>query len=238
MALARRHRYGGIVQQAVFFDAFNTLFSFQWFRNEEPGTYPLPRTCERVIHNLDASLQAAYGRARAGQPGDAGWLTRLFAGLADRSGLAHTGPMALLRRQETIFRRWLAVYTDTLSALQALSQTCQLGIISNAWPYLEPLLDLLGIREYFGSVIISAKVGFSKPSPAIFRLALKSLQVPAEEAIFVDDMAGNVVAAQQLGLRALWLVRTPLRESSIPAHYRNLERIESLSQLAPLIAGT
>ena len=226
------------MHQAVFFDAFNTLFSFQWFRSEEPGTYPMPLACQRVIHNVDSSLQAAYGRARAGQPGDAGPLTRLFAGLADRSGLAHTGPMALLRRQERIFRRWLSVYTDTLSTLQALSQISQLGIISNAWPYLESMLDLLGIREYFRSVIISAKVGFSKPSPAIFELALKSLQVQAEQAIFVDDMASNVVVARQLGLHALWLVRTPLPEPNIPLPYRNLERIGSLNQLLPLIAGT
>jgi len=222
------------MHQAVFFDAFNTLFSMHRLRDRESHGNIVPMRCERLLHDVDARLQAAYGRARSGQPGDAGLLAKLLAGMADRSGIANTGPVALLRR-ESIMQRWMAVYSDVVETLQALHGVCHLGIISNGWPYLEALLDMLGLSEYFQSIVISALVGLSKPNPDIFHFALRSLQVSPSEAIFVDDLPKNVWAAQRIGLRSLWLVRNPLPASRIPSEYRALERIESLSQLLPMI---
>lgn len=187
------------------------------------------------MHRVDANLQAAYGRARTSAPGESGPLARFFAELADRTGLAGTGPLALLRRSETAVGRWFSVYADVLSTLQILQQTCSLGIISNAWPYLEGLLSLLGLTQYFDSLTISAQVGLIKPNPAIFQLALRSHQIAAHEAIFVDDMPENVVAAGNMGLRSLWLVRVPLAPQRVPLAHRGLDQIQSLEQLVPLL---
>jgi len=143
----------------------------------------------------------------------------------------------LLLRKESAARRWLGVYADVLSTLQTLSQACKLGVISNAWPHLESLLRLLGLRHYFESVTISAQVGLSKPNPAIYELALQTLHVSAEQAIFVDDMPANVAAAQWMGLRALWLVRKALPAEDIPSVYRVLTQIHSLEQVVPLLRG-
>jgi HAD superfamily hydrolase (TIGR01509 family) len=188
-----------------------------------------------VVHRFDASLQAAYGRAQARAPGENSPLIRIFTELADRAGLATTGPLALLRRSETTVRRWFSVYADVWSTLQVLQQSCSLGIISNAWPYLEGLLNLLGLTQYFDSLTISAQVGHVKPSPAIFELALRSLRIAAQDAIFVDDLPENVAAAERMGLRSLWLVRAPLAPRRIPVAHRELDRIQSLEQLIPLL---
>jgi HAD superfamily hydrolase (TIGR01509 family) len=189
------------------------------------------------LHRFDARLQAAYGRVQAGAPGDSGPLARLFASVADVTGVSRTGPFALWLGPEGIVRHWLSMYADVLSTLQALTQVCRLGVISNGWPQLERFLDLLGIRSYFESVTISAQVGLSKPNPAIFELALQNLGIGAAQAIFVDDMAYNVAGAAEMGLRALWLVRAPVEASAIPARYRHLTRIDSLEQVIALATG-
>jgi HAD superfamily hydrolase (TIGR01509 family) len=221
--------------QAVYFDAFNTLFGTRWAKDSQARRLPLQQTIKQAVHEFDAHLQAAYGRAHAGEQAEAGCPTRLFAAFADRSGLARTGPLALLRRKEENVRRWFKVYSDAVSTLQTLSEVCKLGIISNAWPYLESLLNLLGLWPYFESVIISAQVGLSKPNPAIYELALRTLGIPADKAIFVDDIPQNVAAAERVGLKGLWLTRQAVSEP--PAPYRHLAQIYSLRDIIPVALG-
>ncbi len=219
--------------QAVFFDAFNTLFGMRWAKDTPTKRLPFQQAMKHFLHNLDASLQAAYGRAHTGE---ADFPTRLFAAFADWSGLARIGPWALLRRRnEATIASWFRVYSDTLYTLQVLSETCKLGIISNAWPYLESLLHFLGLWPYFESVIISAKVGMSKPNPAIYELALRMLHIDAEQAVFVDDVPKNVLAAERVGLKGVWLLRTPLPAEQVPAAYRHLTQIYSLQEVIPLV---
>jgi len=221
--------------QAVYFDAFNTLFGLRWAKDSQARRLPLQQTIKQLAHEFDAHLQEVYGRAHAAQPGETGGPTRLFAALADRSGLAGTGPLVLLRRKEENAASLFKVYSDAVSTLQTLSEVCRLGIISNAWPYLESLLHLLGLWPYFESVIISAQVGLTKPNPAIYELALRSLSIPASQAIFVDDIPQNVVAAERVGLKGLWLTRTSKAE--VPAQFRHLTHIYSLSEIIPVALG-
>lgn len=220
--------------QAVFFDAFNTLFGTRWAKDAPTKKLPFQQAMKHFLHNFDASLQAAYGRAHTGE---ASFPARLFAAFADRSGMARIGPWALLKRNEATIASWFRVYSDTLYTLQVLRETCRLGIISNAWPYLESLLHFLGLWPYFESVIISAKVGVSKPNPAIYELALRLLHIDAEQAIFVDDIPKNVLAAERVGLKGVWLLRTPLPAERVPAAYRHLTQIYSLQEVIPLVYG-
>ena len=55
------------------------------------------------------------------------------------------------------------------------------------------------LRE-FDLVMMSNEVGLHKPDPEIFRLALELLAVEPGAALFVDDLAQNVTAAQALGM--------------------------------------
>ena len=54
--------------------------------------------------------------------------------------------------------------------------------------------------KQFSSVILSNEVGLLKPDPAIFKLALNQLGVSPEQALFVDDVAENVVGGTAVGL--------------------------------------
>jgi epoxide hydrolase-like predicted phosphatase len=52
-------------------------------------------------------------------------------------------------------------------------------------------------------VIDSSQVGFRKPDPTIYRLAVDRLGVAAERAVFVDDFAWNLPAAAGLGMTTI-----------------------------------
>ena len=57
----------------------------------------------------------------------------------------------------------------------------------------------LPIDEIFETVVDSAFVGLRKPDPAIYAIVLERLGLPADECVFVDDLAVNVDAARALG---------------------------------------
>lgn len=59
------------------------------------------------------------------------------------------------------------------------------------------------VGRFFDTMVVSWEVGFLKPDPAIYRLALERLAVDAGEALFVDDRAENVAAAEVVGLQGL-----------------------------------
>lgn len=96
------------------------------------------------------------------------------------------------------------------------------GVISNtnaahvAWlDEHVPELDELDL------VMMSNEIGMEKPDPAVFELALELLDVPAQQALFIDDVAENVQAAQHLGMAGLvhtdWTVTRPAIEAWLAA---------------------
>ena len=92
------------------------------------------------------------------------------------------------------------------SLFESLRKDFRLGLLSNTDPihvsHLEATFDFFrffpkSTRTY------SCAVGSSKPSPLIFRDALKSLRANAESAVFVDDVEAYVNAARSLGMRGV-----------------------------------
>jgi glucose-1-phosphatase len=87
-----------------------------------------------------------------------------------------------------------------------LSRSKKLALLSNTDPihvaHLEATYDFF---QFFpASVrIYSCSVKASKPSPVIFRAALKALKSKAPEAVFIDDISDYVEAARSLGLRGI-----------------------------------
>ena len=78
-------------------------------------------------------------------------------------------------------------------------------VLSNATFDLEErVLDSkYGILDRFDFVVNSSRLGMIKPDPAIYHHTLDRLGVEAHEAIFVDDLPENVVAARELGIHAI-----------------------------------
>ena len=86
---------------------------------------------------------------------------------------------------------------------------CHTAILSNAWLGTRQMFEKQPeITAAFDTWIISAEEGVAKPNPEIYERALYRMGVRAEEAVFVDDMPPNVVAARKLGMSALEFLTT------------------------------
>ena len=66
----------------------------------------------------------------------------------------------------------------------------------------------LPVDEIFSVVVDSAFVGLRKPEPEIYALTLERVGVPAQAALFIDDIELNCDAARALGMRAVWFRST------------------------------
>jgi putative hydrolase of the HAD superfamily len=102
------------------------------------------------------------------------------------------------------------VFDDVRPTLLRLkAQGVKLGIISNWDERLRPLLDQLELTPFFDAIVISTEVGHCKPSPQIYREALRLLDLPAQHVLHVGDSSDeDVVGARQSGLKAV--IRKPL----------------------------
>lgn len=63
-------------------------------------------------------------------------------------------------------------------------------------------LTAMGLEALFPRRYLSHEVGLVKPDPAFFRHVIADLSIAAHEALFIDDNAINVRAAQAEGLHA------------------------------------
>jgi len=126
-------------------------------------------------------------------------------------GLGVQAPTVRLARQiaaETIERPNVELFPDVFSALERFAGAgLKLGVISNGWPSLERQLRLLGVRDFFDVLVVSARVGSRKPDEAIFHFALKEMDLPPRAILLVDDALENVVVAERLGMQGVVLTR-------------------------------
>jgi len=100
------------------------------------------------------------------------------------------------------------------------------AIISNHVPELECILDYLGVSPYIDCCINSAKVGYEKPHPEIYRLALERMGNPSERWMVGDNHVCDVATPESLGIKSI-LVGTE--------HARVKRRSQSLSDVPGII---
>ncbi|MCU0852828.1 MAG: HAD-IA family hydrolase [Thermoplasmata archaeon] len=103
-----------------------------------------------------------------------------------------------------------APYPETISVLDLLKRRdLKLGVISNATSLLTNVFDNLGMSKYFDTVVISDEVGVRKPSPDIFKIALRRADVTASRSLYVGDMLEvDIVGAKKAGMNAVLIDRT------------------------------
>lgn len=92
------------------------------------------------------------------------------------------------------------LFDDTLDTLKALHGRYRLGIISDTWPSIVPLLEHFDILKYFDCTTFSYELATLKPDSQMFRDALNKMGLPPEQTVFVDDNLKNCEGAAQLGI--------------------------------------
>jgi epoxide hydrolase-like predicted phosphatase len=97
-----------------------------------------------------------------------------------------------------------------LDTIRSFKPRYRTGLLSNAWSGLRKYIENdWNISEAFDDIIISAEVGLAKPDQRIYQLAIDRLGVAADEAVFIDDVLGNVEGAQAAGLSAIKFQNPP-----------------------------
>jgi 2-haloalkanoic acid dehalogenase type II len=101
-------------------------------------------------------------------------------------------------------RNAVTPFDDVVPGLQRLGARVRLGSISNGFADLQAI----GLAQHFSVSLAAHSFGSAKPDPAIFHAACDALAVhPSEAAYAGDDLQLDVVAAQNAGLRAIWINR-------------------------------
>ena len=86
----------------------------------------------------------------------------------------------------------------------------------------------------FDVILVSDEVGWRKPKPLIFEMALSRLGVGPADALFVGDRIDiDVAGAQGVGMGSAWVnpERAPLPPDVQPPDYE----IRDLAELAPIL---
>lgn len=88
------------------------------------------------------------------------------------------------------------------------AQGIKTGILSNVFGLgVKPLRES-GFYEGFDPVLLSCEVGYAKPDPEFYQLAVDKLGVKPEEIIFIDDQEYVLEPARAMGMHVI-LARTP-----------------------------
>jgi HAD superfamily hydrolase (TIGR01509 family) len=146
--------------------------------------------------------------------------------------------VAAQTRYHELFVGVLALDEETLPALADIAPV---GLVSNfpCGATLRRSLAALGIADRFAPIVISGEVGYVKPHPRIFEVALDALDVAPERVLFVgDNWASDMVGAHAAGMATCHhrgMIAAQDHERSY-ATYRPDFTIEHLAQVGNILA--
>lgn len=149
-----------------------------------------PGSLERMVFEGEASQRAMIGGAS---------VEDIWESLAVDLGLGRDDREAL--RKDFFAGDFMD--QELISFIESLRPGVKTGLISNAWPNAREFLEASISPGAFDQMVISAEIAMAKPDPGIYRLALDRSGVPAEAALFVDDMPRNLRAAAAAGIRPI-----------------------------------
>ena len=180
---------------------------------------------------LDERFRAAWRELKQFNHGREEWaalVDQVFAGLSTELPSETFFPELYQRFAEPAAWR---IFDDVKPAIDALAGLgLNLAIVSNWDERLEPLLEALGLRKYFETVVVSREIGFPKPSPIIFEHAARKLGLAPEFILHIGDSPNEDIAgAQSAGFEALLIARDADRPPTA---------IKSLADLEALLGGS
>ena len=119
-------------------------------------------------------------------------------------------PSSLETETALVFRaaalRRLEPYPDVRETLNQLNRDYALAAVSDGQPlWAVPELHSAGLEQFFPFTLISGDLGFRKPDPRMFEIALDRMNLSASEAVFVgNDMFRDIYGAHQVGMKTVF----------------------------------
>lgn len=90
-------------------------------------------------------------------------------------------------------------------------------------------LRRLGLRSRFLAIVTADDVERVKPDPALYRLAVKRLEVPPRQAVAIEDSYNGMLGAKGAGLRCVAVPNHITRNSDFSAADLQLDSIASIA---------
>lgn len=224
--------------QAVIFDWYGTLAN-------PHGASSYESVLSEFGYEVDEEVMGGYMRHWDGvdhrehsvsEEAYLAWTRQRLGGLVSHCGVVDSQASAVVDALINVdYRNPIVVFEDvipTLSSLRARGVT--IGICSNWGWDLETFLETTGVNPFVDVAITSARAGVRKPHPEIYKLMLESLDIEAEDAVFVGDSWGpDVLGPTSVGMEAVHLLRDNTREA--PELVPGSSRVSNLDQLLAII---
>jgi putative hydrolase of the HAD superfamily len=215
--------------RAVLFDLGNTLLFLDYDRMAPAVSQAIgvPLTSKTLAAQAKPAALALERADTTDRERATVYLEQLFllAGVPDAK-LPEVRDALLRLHQER--HLWSGHDSRTPEALDRLRAAgFRLGVVSNSDGRAEEALVAAGLRTCFEVVVDSQLVGFEKPDPRIFHLALKQMGVRPDEAVYVGDIYEvDVVGARRAGMSVVLV--DPLSNHT----GRDVTSVRSIAELA------
>ena len=218
--------------KAIFFDVGNTLLFpdrgtilRSLYRKNVTPSLAQWHAIEREIKNRFDDL------VQHGGPVDHGFWRMFYTRLLAEVASEDEGLCNELVEATRHSANWCEIRPGTRESLERLGKRYALAVISNADGKIAAVLERCGIAGCFRSITDSGLVGYEKPHPVIFDVALRDMKVAAEESLYVGDVYSvDYLGATRAGMQAiLFDVAGAYRRTDLP-------RVESLEELEKKLA--
>lgn len=211
---------------AIFFDVGNTLL----FPNRDLILIPLrDRGISPTIeqwHAIERKTKKEFDSQMRTGTVDHGFWHLFYTHLLSELGIRDDNLRDQLTEATRISANWCVIPHGTREILDRMAKRYKIGVISNADGKIADVLATCGIADCFRSITDSGLVGYEKPHPAIFEVALRELETRPEESLYVGDgYSVDYLGAINAGMQAVLL--------DVSGAYRdtNHTRVESLQEL-------
>lgn len=103
----------------------------------------------------------------------------------------------------------ISAFTGAAQVLHDLTKAGAIVVaVSNGFTrYQRPVLDALGLTQYFSAIVSPEETGTAKPDPLIFQAARQAVGVASTEAAYHvgDTLIHDIAGAKAAGMFALWM---------------------------------
>jgi HAD superfamily hydrolase (TIGR01509 family) len=173
---------------ALLLDVMGTLV-YDPFHREMPAFFGM--TLEELLAEKHPD---AWVRFEHGELSEEAFLRRFFA---DGRDYDRAGFVAHVRAAY----RFLEGVEPLLAELR--ERGVPMHALSNYPRWYELIESELALSRYLEWSFVSCETGVRKPHPEAYRNAARTLELPPERCLFVDDRPGNCAAAREVGMDAV-----------------------------------
>jgi putative hydrolase of the HAD superfamily len=180
--------------RAIFWDVGGVLLTNAWDRTERTKALEHFHLDEEEFHDRHEMVVSSFERGKI-----------TLDEYLDRTVFYRPRPF-----DRDTFRDYMfslsQPFPEVLRFAQALTDSGKyfMGTINNESRELNnQRIEKFGLRKIFRLFISSCYVGFRKPEHDIYRLALETTQISADQCCFIDDRALNLECAAKMGMHTI-----------------------------------